>query len=377
MAGTKSWLDNLKLRASYGVTGNSNGLTAYYLNHTWNYGVGTWETSTNGTGVPKTFVVKSGDLVRDDLTWENIYQFDLGVDFSLLNNRITGAIDYYNHLTINSLYNQIVSPLANAGNETLLKNSAKLRNAGIEFELDADIIRTKDWTWSVGFNGTHYRTILVKVPESQIPYWDETIDLPKGCWTANNEAMRTAGTGDVGGRGVFYLRGEGKDLFNLYMLRYAGVDQESDASRYEMGSATPDFMGGITTSVRWRDLDLGIVAAYQIGGKFFSTEYGNNLYKGSDLVRQSMPPSNELVGNTWTPENTGAYFPMQWFQGNEDSVGKLHYDGSTLGGYNYTDMALFDASCVPMYRPTTCSCAPRSRDSTPPVLPLAVWKFKT
>lgn len=388
MANAKSWLDNLKLRASYGVTGNSNGLTSYYLNHTWNYGVAAWQSSTNGTGVPKTFVVNSGGLVRDDLTWENIHQVDIGVDFSLLNNRITGAIDYYNHLTTNSLYNQIVSPLANAGNETLIKNSAKLRNTGIEFELDADIIRTKDWTWSVGINGTHYRTILVKVPASQIPYWDETIDLPKGCWTANNEAMLTAGTGRVEGRGVFYLRGEGRDLFNLYMFKYAGVDQEtglplywhrvtykdvtpdketgeyghngrykqykqgedvkttaySDASRYEVGSATPDFMGGITTSVRWRNIDLGIVAAYQLGGKFFSTEYGNNLYKGSDLVRQSMPPSNDLIGNTWTPDNAGAYFPMQWFQGDEESVGSLHYDGSSLGGYNYTDMALFDAS---------------------------------
>lgn len=385
MKAAKSWLDNAKLRVSYGVTGNSNGLTSYYLNRTWSYGVATWTTSTSGTGVPSTYKITNSGLVNDNLTWETIHQFDAGIDFSVLNGRITGAIDYYNNLTTNALYNQLVSPLANMGYTTLQSNAAKVRNAGFEIELDADIIRSKDWTWSVGFNGTRYRTTLVSVPADQIPEWDNTMDLPKGCWTVQTEDMTQAGTAGHAGRGIIYLRGEGKDLFNLYMYKYAGVDQNSglpmywhrvtyadthadangeytnggryaeyqqgdnvrttvasDASMYEVGSATPDFMGGINTTLRYKDFDLGIVAAYQIGGKFFSMEYAQYLYRGSTISSTGIPVSQELIGETWTPENTGAYYPMQWFNSNG---GTRYLDGVLLpGSHAYTDMALFDAS---------------------------------
>ena len=143
MKSAKSWLDNAKLRLSYGVTGNSNGLTSYYLNQTYGYGVSAWQEGATGTGVPKVTTITGGNLVRTDLTWEVIHQFDLGLDFSVLGSRLTGAIDYYNNLTSNALYNQMVSPLANMGSTTLQKNAAKIRNTGIEIELDADIIRTK------------------------------------------------------------------------------------------------------------------------------------------------------------------------------------------------------------------------------------------
>ena len=387
MKSTKSWLDNAKLRLSYGVTGNSNGLTSYYLNQTWAYGVASWQTSSSGTGIPSVTTISGGSLVRDDLTWEVIHQFDLGLDFSLLNSRITGAIDYYNNLTSNALYNQMVSPLANMGSTTMTKNSAKVRNAGIELELDADIIRSKDWTWSVGLNGTHYRTTLVKVPADQIPAWDNTMDVPQGCWVVQTEDMAQAGTASHAGRGDFYLRGEGKDLFNLYMYKYAGVDQASglpmywhrvtyadthpdasgnyahggryaeykqgdnvkttvtgDASEYEVGSATPDWMGGITTTLRYKDFDLSIVAAYQLGGKFFSQEYAQYLYRSSSLGNSTagIPVSQEVVGATWSPDNTGAKFPMQWFN---SSGGTYYLDGVYLSNaHAYSDMALFSAS---------------------------------
>lgn len=390
MESTKGWLDNLKIRFSYGTTGNSNGLTSYYNNHTWNYAVATWQERNNGQGVPATTSVNYGSLVRDDLTWEVVHQVDVGLDFSLFQSRLTGAFDYYNHLTSNSLYTATVSPLANVFSKNLAKNSAKLRNAGVELELNGDIIRTKDWTWTMGINGTHYRTTLVKVPLAQLPAYSVHTDLPEGCWTANNEDNSAAGTNGNGGRAIFYLRGEGKDLFNLYMRKYAGVDPESglpqywhrvtfddvtpdektglydhggryknykqgenvkttlysDASRYEVGSATPDWIGGLSTTVRYKDFDLSIIAAYQFGGKFLSLDYSKHLYRGSTLIRQNIPPSKDLIGNTWTPENTGAKFPMQWFVGDEGKADSYYWDGSQVGsgGYQATDMALFDAS---------------------------------
>lgn len=74
--------------------------------------------------------------------------------------------------------------------------------------------------------------------------------------------------------------------------------------------------------------------AYQLGGKFYSTEYGNNLYLNNNIGGAL---SAELIGNTWTPENTNAKFPMAMY-------GNSYGDGSTFGSWLYSDMALFSAS---------------------------------
>jgi len=391
MEGTKSWLDNAKLRLSYGVIGNQNGAPDYG-HHTWSYGVGTWATSTNGTGTAQTYSVSYGSLVNEDLTWENVHTTDVGVDFTMFGGRLSGTVDFYNSLTTNSFYNEPVSYLANGGTETRQRNSAKLRNRGFELDLNATIINTKDWTWNVGLNGTHYKTTLVSVPETTIPAPNATDDLPDGTWTANGEGWSGAGTGNASG--VFYLRGEGRDWYNLYLYKYAGVDQESglpmywhrvtyddvnnnasggryagkqigenvkttvsaDASLYEMGSATPDWIGGLTTSLRYKDFDLQAIFAYQIGGKFISVEYANGLYRSSYLARGGQPQSTDLIGNTWTPENQDAFFPMQWAS-NSSSV---YYDGATTGSWKYTDMSLFSASYLRMKNLTLGYTLPKS-----------------
>ncbi len=382
-----SWLDNAKFRTSYGVTGNASGVSTNYPYAYWGYGVAKWAESTSGTGVPAEFSITSSGLQNYALTWENVHQFDLGLDFSVLKSRLTGALDFYNNETVNSYFNQTVSPLASAGVATLKGNAARLRNRGFEIELDADLVRTKDMTLSIALNGTHYRTTLIDVPDDQIPHHDNTMDVPEGCWTDQTEDMNQAGTSGVAGRGIMYLRGEGKDLFNLYMPKYAGVDKESglpmywhrvtyydvnpyettglyehsgryaeynvgdnvktlvaaDASCYEVGTATPDWIGGMQLNFRWKNFDASINTAYQLGGKFFSLEYSLYLYRSSSCESSGIPVSKTVVGNTWTPERQGAYFPMQWFPSTEAS--NLNLDGALLpGSNNYTDMSLFNAS---------------------------------
>lgn len=389
MAGTRSWFDNLKIRASYGVTGNSNGISTTYPYAYWTYSAATWKESTSGTGVPASTSIANKTLVDlgidTSLTWENVHQFDLGLDFSFLKSRITGALDFYNNTTVNSYFNQTVSPLASVGKTSMQKNAAKVRNRGFEIELDADIIRSKDMTLSVGINGTHYRTVLLDVPDDQIPAWDNTMDLPEGTWSVQTEDMAQAGTAGHAGRGIMFLRGEGKDLFNLYMPKYAGVDENglptywhrvtyydvnpmdgggyehggryvgykqgdnvktnvaADASNYECGSATPDWIGGLVINFRYKNFDLSLNSAYQFGGKFFSMEYSQHLYRSSTFGLTNIPVSKTIVGKTWTPENSGAEYPMQWFPG--ANVGSYYLDGAYLPGtHNYTDMSLFDAS---------------------------------
>ena len=397
MEGTKGWLDNAKIRTSFGITGNQNGVTSYYVNPTWSYGVSRWKAVSNGTGQAEVYSLTSPGLVDTDITWEHVRQFDLGVDFTLLNSRVSGAIDYYNNLTTNSLYSQAVSPLANMSNTTHTRNCAQVRNSGIELELSSDIIRTKDFTWNLSLNATHFRTILAGVPESQLPAWDEkTSELPEGTWTSASETWAATG-GQNAGQGKLYLRGVGRDLYNIYLYKYAGVDEKSglpmywhhvtyadvhsgahggryanysigddvktlvaaDASQYEFGSATPDIMGGLTSSIRWKNWDFSMVWAFQIGGKFFSREFGEMMYRTSSLAADWNKGDSwvaaETVGATFNESNTSAYFPMQWWANGRT----CRYDGDTIGSWMFTDMALFSATYFRMKNVTLGYTVPK------------------
>lgn len=367
MASTTHWLDNLKVRTSYGIIGNSNAIGNYSGYRTWGYGT-QYTTTAAGTGTPNgTYTMSVGGFVNDALTWENTKTFDAGVDFSIFK-RINGTIDVYNRLTDNTFYNQPVNLMA-VGQETLQSNSAVLRNRGIEIELSADIIKTRDLTWNVSLNGSHYKTVLVDVPDGSIP--KTTAGLPEYTYEANGEGWSSSGSGNAAS-GQYYLRGEGRDWYNLWIYKYAGVDQETGlplyyhkvtaaeatagtyagtkegddvkvknynlASKYEVGDATPKWIGGFSTSVRYKDFDFTAIMAYQLGGKYYSVEYGNGLYLSSTNLAYNLGTlSKDLIGNTWTPENKDAKYPMQWY-------GASYYDGSTFGSWKYTDMALFSAT---------------------------------
>jgi TonB-linked SusC/RagA family outer membrane protein len=355
MGNTRNWLDNLKVRASYGLIGNQSGIGNYASYQTWSYGA-TYTSTTAGTGIPASYTLTKGGYTVENLTWEKTKTFDFGIDFGLFQ-RVHGTLDFYNKLTFDAFFNK---PIAySLGQSTILTNEAELRNRGFEVELNIDLIKQKDLYWGISLNGTTYSMVLTKVP-------DNVVSESLGGYTADADAWNISGAG-TSSNGV-YLRNEGKPYYNLYLYRYGGVDQNTGlplfyhkvtgddhasglftdtevgenvkttnytmASRYEMGSAIPDWIGGFNTTVRYKNFDFTAMFAYQLGGKFYSTEYGNGLYRGDDLSRAL---SAELIGNTWTPENTGAKFPMAMY-------GNTYGDGATFGSWMYTDLALFSAS---------------------------------
>jgi len=396
MQGTKSWLDNGKLRASWGAIGNQNAIGRYSGYRTWGYST-TYASTTGGTGKPANYPSSTklsvGGLVNDALTWETTHTFDVGLDLSFIN-RIDVTLDWYNRVTGNSFFNQPVSYLA-TGQSTLQQNVAKIRNRGIELDVNATIIKTKDLRWSVGFNATHYSTVLSDLPASAIPA--KSANLPDGTWMANGESWsQGGGSGDVQ---PYYLRGIGRDWYNIYLHRYAGVDKTTGlpmyyhrvnatdvsagtygsgvkvgdkvkttdyklSSQWEVGNAIPDVIGGFNTSISYKGWDLSANFAYQIGGKFYSQEYAQNLYKGSGSQGGSgisfadRLVSKELVGNTWTPENTNAKFPIQWYP----TATTQYFSGTSANGQNwsFTDIALFSASYLRVKNITLGYTVPRN-----------------
>ena len=356
-----TWLTDLKLRADYGIMGNQNGVDRYSGYQTWSYGANGYTYS--GTNVvPANITLGLGNYVNSGLTWEKKKTFDIGLDFRLWD-RFYGTIDYYNITVDDMIWAQ---PIAiSLGQPSIDRNNAKMRNQGIEIELGVDIIKTPDILWSFSVNGTHYTNKIIGVPEG---IGTEALN---GGWTAGVDAWSKGGGGAVGN--IVYLRGKGKDLYNMYLFKYGGVDQASGlplfastvsssnidklqkashvygdikegnvvyttdyslATRQEFGSATPKFIGGFSTSFRWKDLDFAATFAFQCGGKFFSNEYALNLYNNQKLAGAL---SAEMKGNTWTPDNTGAKFPMQMY-------GTTYTNGAEIGSWMYTDMSLFSAS---------------------------------
>jgi len=356
MASTKSWLDNLKLRASAGVIGNQNGVADYANYRTWSYGV-TFTSSTSGTGVPASYKLTQG-AVKPDITWEKARVVDIGIEYGLLD-FIHGTFDYYNKYTYDGLW---ARPIAiSLGQSSIQSNDAELSNKGFELELTLDLIKNRDWFWSVTFNGTHYSTILKDIPAGVAS------DELDGNFIQSADAWSTAGAGSSGG-GEF-LRGIDKPYYNMYIYEYAGVDKNTglplfnhrvsaddlaeglysgysvgdrvattnygDASKFEKGSTIPDWIGGFSTTLRYKNFDFSGVIAYQLGGLFFSNEYANNLYHHSVL---SSAISADVVGNTFTEENQDAEFPMVFYGASK------YTSGAEIGSWAYTDMSLFSAS---------------------------------
>jgi len=350
-----SFVNDLKLRGSFGIIGNQNGINNYSGYQTWALGASSY-TYSGASYSPSTFTLSKGAYVNDGLTWEKVHAIDGGVDFRLWD-RFYGNIDYYQRDTYDMVWSQSLA--WSLGQASLDRNNAKLRNRGFEIELGVDIIKTADLHWSFSVNATHYRTILESVPAGT------GVAALNGNWTATVDGWSSSGTGAASG--ISYLRGIGKDYYNMYFYKYAGVDQStglplfyhqitasdagtypgakvgssikttdySQASRYEMGSATPDVIGGFSTTAHYKNFDLGVTCAYQLGGKFMSVEYANGLYRSETI---GGVVSKDLIGNTWTPENKKAKFPMQMYTGDQ------YGNGATLGSWAYTDMSLFSAS---------------------------------
>ena len=268
------WLDVLKLRASYGVNGNNN-IEVYQAYGTY--------TSTVYNGVTG---MRPSTPSNPDLSWEKNYAWNFGIDFRFLK-RFSGSLDVYTRKTTDMLLDKAQS--STTGFNTALTNVGSMRNSGIEFQFDANIIDTKDWKWDVGFNIAHNKSKILEL--------------------AGDEMM---GTGLVR-----YIVGE--RLMTFYMKDYYGVNPVNgealwrtedgtltnnfnDAAYVKCGSPEPTVTGGINTTLSWKNLSLSIVGEFKGGNKVFIQE---NRYLQSDGNQMSMNQMASAMNYWKKPGDTG------------------------------------------------------------------------
>ena len=272
------YLNNLKIRVGYGLTGNQDAITAYNSLQVMNpTGI------TNYIGLP-TVTYAIGSNANPDLKWETKATFDVGVDFAFFRSRLSGTIDYYRSRTKDMLYTYKV-PVPPFVYTSLLANMGEMTNNGIEFAIRGDVIRSKDWTLNVSANAAYQVNKLISLHGT---YNGEELTTPKYIVLASG----TAG-GLTSNTGVTYMT-EGKPvgIFRLPVhdgfdedvqghLHYRvkdldgnGVDLSDEGDREEMGQAMPKVTANMTINLRWKNFDL----ATQLQGAF-----GHKIYNFTSM----------------------------------------------------------------------------------------------
>ena len=303
MKGTENWLDNLKFRVSYGVTGNAGGVGAYATDPQA-YLYPAWGISTGGTYVQ--FAQYTGTY-GGSLTWEKSYNWNVGIDFGVLNNRIDGSIDYFNTTTKGLLYARqlpITSGITGWGSPLKSwQNLAQTSNYGIEATINARTIQKKNFNWNTALTFTWNHEQIDHLPEGDIIasslFEGEPISAVYGfkylgIWGTDTDAETLAAYGVEPGFVKVATKDKNGDK---------GVHKYSDDDKMILGHGSPDFIVGLNNTFTYKGFDLTIYAMARMGQTINSGLMG--WYSGKSSVT-----TNQLAGvDYWTEDNQGAYYP--------------------------------------------------------------------
>ncbi len=264
------FVDFLKLRTSYGTTGNDAGIS-YYASQTL-YNIG----RNNGLNPG---ILQSTSLGNDSLTWEANGQFDIGLDFTLFNNRINGSVEYFHRQTNNLLFS-VPLPMS-SGFNSVSKNIGGMFNRGFEIQLDAEIIRSQDFTWKVGVNATTVRNEITKMPQKEIISGTKKLMVGKSIY--DYWLRQWYGVDPTDGAALFVVD---PALVSASTLRVTpggdSVTTDPNRAKYDYsGSAIPDVYGSINTSVRYKKYTLSVLANWQIGGLTYDDTYAAYMHAGT------------------------------------------------------------------------------------------------
>lgn len=257
-------VSNLKLRASWGMTGNQE-IGNY--NSISTLSAASWGYIFGGN---KQTVVLPQQYANPDLKWESTSQTDIGLDFGFLNNRIRGSVDWYYKKTSDLLLSVAVpSPSLIT---TQLANVGSVRNMGVEAELSFDIINNKNWSWDATLNLASNSNKLTSLSNSK--------------WSGDNVLWAPCnGQGLSGQYSQLIMVGEALGTF--YGKRFTGLDangMETYANEGKpeiIGCAQPDFTYGISTSVRYKKWTLGLNFRGSQGNDVYNNTANNFTYLNS------------------------------------------------------------------------------------------------
>jgi TonB-dependent starch-binding outer membrane protein SusC len=300
-----SWLDLLKVRSSWGLTGN-----AAIGDFPWQ---GLYTYGSDYFGSPGG---RPNQIANPGLGWEIQKNFNVGLDFGFFS-KVSGTVEYFQRISSDLILDVPIS--LSTGFESLTQNFGEMTNTGLEITLDLELVNAGDFSWSAGFNTTFLQNRITRLTED---YND----------------------GD-------FRRQEGQDFQSFYLLGWAGVDQTNGkpqwwtdetkteltstvgkASRFLDGqSATPKHYGGFRTMLNYKGLSLSAQFVYSYGNYLLDTRARGSISDGRLAPRSTAVYAFE---NRWVPGKTDAIFPQHKWGGqsgsNQAANSRWLYDGSYL-----------------------------------------------
>lgn len=337
MGWMKPFVRDGKFRISYGITGNQEigNYDAYQL-YSPNY---IYE------GVSG---IAASNLAYNNLSWEETSQFNLGLDLSMMNNRMRIVVDYYKKYT-DKLLNKTNLP-EETGFLTIRKNIGEMTNEGLEFSINYDILKRKKWRWSVDFNISTNNSVITKIADG-IPFYkgtSEAIYVQEGHRLGEFYGYRSLGifaydesnafspdwerltpVFDNGVLQKYTLNGEDypmdqvkqKKAADGSVLKGGDIDFElnkgsadpdtqngyiNSYSRQYLACAQPDFYGGLSTNLFYRNFNLFVSFYYSFGGSIYNyAEARRNRF-----YQDGTTPSPAAIAHMWTTPGDEALYPI-------------------------------------------------------------------
>ena len=267
------WINDLKLRAGYGITGNQDGLRPYksldlYSASGTYYNNGSWPTA-----------FRPSQNANPNLKWEQTAMLNIGLDFTLFNSRLSGTIEWYDKRTKDMLYNYEVSTPTYVYNQ-IQANVGDMKHTGVEILLNLDVIRNKDFTWTTSLNLAHNKNEITKLSNElfstgRVYVGDPWIRGASGVTSHVVEEGRPVGQ-------FFMLKCNGLDENGKFIIEDINGDgQITDDDRTYVGDAQPDLTYGWNNTFNWKNWDASFFFRGTIGNKVLNNPlaaYGNNTY---------------------------------------------------------------------------------------------------
>lgn len=299
-----SWVDQLKVKLSVGQQGNDN--------------IGNWAYTDLYTLSPASDTQMSASFYRignPDITWETTTNINVGVEFNLFKNRLTGSIDYYNKKTTDLLF--WLSVPESAGSRGYYGNIGDIRNSGVELSLQGSVIRTKNFDWSLQFNISHNKDEILKLPESKTTenggFTENSMWYKEGGPLYNQFRPEYAGVNEKGeatywvdaklGEGVTNRPGKNRDFTTT---------NPNNATKYEQGSSLPDAFGGFGTSLSAYGFDLSVSFDYQLGGQIYDSQYSGLMSNIADAGGAGSAIHKDVL-KAWSPNNVSSNIPRMQY----------------------------------------------------------------
>ena len=277
MEGTHSWLDNLKLRVGYGITGNQNGVDPYKsLSVLSSAGASYYDAA---TGTWKNSYVQAQNA-NPDLKWESTGQFNVGIDFGFLN-RINGSLEFYHKKTSDLLWTYPVpQPPYLVG--TMLANVGDMVNKGVELTLGANIVRTKDFSLSANASLAYNKQEITKLSNSQY----QAVGLQAGSLHnirgLSGVYSQVIEEGYAAGEFYGYVC-QGIDENGNYILKQG---EDGQPVKEHLGSAMPKWNLGLSINMAYKDFDLTLAGYGMFGHKILNATK-MELYDSTRLPAQN------------------------------------------------------------------------------------------